>query len=429
MRKIKNFDELATTNARRAALEIAEAGLAAIDTTQAIRSLVRLEDSLLTIGGRKFALDKLGKIVIGGVGKCALAAAEALEDILGDRVSHGVALYIAGEPKLKKIKAIKGTHPLPSEENMRGAKMLIDNVSALRENDLVIFVVSGGGSTLLCFPEGMGFREEASIMQALTRAGAAIQEINTVRKHLSLARGGYLTKYAYPANTVSLIFSDVPGNDIQFVASGPTVKDTTTIAEAELILKKYNILNMCGIEKCGLMETPKEDKYFARAEHIIAVSNKVALNAMEKKAKELGLNPVIRDQNLFGEAREVGHKILNELRRAPSKAVFLYGGETTVTVKGGGRGGRNLELALAALAGINGEELIMPFTSDGRDNSDLAGAICDIITKKKADDARIAIEKYLGDNNSYPFFRAVGNYIETGDTGSNVSDLIIALKT
>ena len=274
----------------------------------------------------------------------------------------------------------------------------------------------------------MGCREEASILGALTRVGATIQEINTVRKHLSFARGGYIAKHAYPARVVSLIFSDVPGDDIQFISSGPTVKDRTTIEDAESILSKYDVLNTCGIEKCGLIETPKEDKYFERVKNIIVVSNMVALRGMEAKARSLGLNPVLCTARLTGEAREAGKKIAGELHKVPSRTVLLYGGETTVTIRGRGHGGRNLELVTAALGEIQDNELIMAVASDGRDNGEFAGAICDKITKEEVRKRGIDWEEMLQDNNEYPLFEDIGHYLLTGDTGSNVADLFIALK-
>jgi glycerate-2-kinase len=219
-----------------------------------------------------------------------------------------------------------------------------------------------------------------------------------------------------------------PGNDFQFIASGPTVKDATTVRDAGEVLSKYHVLETCGIKDCGLVETPKENKYFARTRNIPALSNETALNAMAAMAKELGFSAEIRAAALTGEARDVGAKIIRDLRAAPPKSVLLYGGETTVTIRGKGRGGRNLELALAGLKEIGDGELVVSVASDGRDNSDFAGAICDTITKEAIRKAGFDAETELKNNNSYPVFEKAGNYLLTGDTGSNVSDLIIALE-
>lgn len=426
--KIQNFNELASTELRKTALSIAEAGLEAIDTKKVIRDAVSIKDGALMIKGKSYIMPLDGRIIVAGVGKCALEAAEELEEILGNSLYGGIVLHISGVPKLKKIATSQGTHPLPSEQNVHGASLFVDILKNRTEKDLVIFIVSGGGSTLLCLPEDKVCVEEISVMQELIRAGATIQEVNTVRKHLSLARGGYPAQYAYPARIVSLIFSDVPGDDFQFIASGPTVKDTTTIEEAEKILHKYNILKTCGIEQCGLVETPKDDKYFENIQNVLTVSNWTALEAMAEKAKELGFNPVIRTGTLFGEARTIGLSLAQELHVAPPKTVLLYGGETTVTVAGHGKGGRNLEVALSALTDIHEDELITSVASDGHDNGPYAGAIGDSVTRAKMKEEKEDAKQYLDNNDTYPLFEKIGNRIETGYTGSNVSDLLIAIK-
>lgn len=438
MGKIQNFNDLAVTPLRKAALRIAEAGLAAIDTTRVVESFVRYArntDTLtvgsstsLTAGKQTIPLTGVGRVVVVGIGKCAFEGARSLERALGNRLWGGVVLHIGGEGSFKTLQAYKGTHPLPSDRNMRATARIVDVLKGLQKNDLVLFLISGGGSALLCLPQDQQCLEEIVVVRALTRAGASINEVNTVRKHLSLARGGYLAQYAYPARVISLIFSDVPSDDLQFVASGPTVRDTTTVIQAEKILLKYQVLKTCGIEHCGLVETPKHRKYFSNVRNIIVVSSDTALRAMWAKAKELGFTPVLRARRLAGEAREMGLKIVKELHGAPKKTAFLYGGETTVRVTGHGRGGRNLELALAALHEVREGELIMPVASDGRDNGKFGGAICDTITVEATRALKVDSTPYLRENNEYPFFEKVGHYIMTGDTGSNVSDLVISMK-
>lgn len=429
--KILNAEKLATTQARRAALEIAEAGLQAVDTQVAVRAAIKLEDNRLCVNDQICSLVGANRIFLVGVGKCAIEAAAALEEILGAKLFDGIVLGVDGSPprKLKTVKVMLGTHPMPTEKNIAATKAIVAMLDSLQEKDLVIIIVSGGGSTLLCLPEeGATCVEEGLVLQQLFRAGASIQDVNTIRKHLSLARGGYLAKYAYPAQVISLIFSDVPGNDFEFIASGPTVKDTTTVVDADVILVKYGILKACGLEHCGLIETPKEDKYFERVQNILLVGNKLALAAMAVKARELGYAPTICTDCLTGEAREVGIRTATEIHAAPSKSVRLYGGETTVTIKGQGKGGRNQELALGALSAIQAGELIMAFASDGRDNTDVSGAICDTMIKEEA--ARLGMDSniFLQNNDSYAFFRQTEGHIITGYTGSNVSDLLIALK-
>ncbi len=426
--KIKNFETLAKTPLRRAVLSISEAGLEAVDTETAVKNGVKFQGDNLFVQNRRFALSGINRIFFVGVGKCASEAARVFEEILGDKLNGGVLIDVAAEPTLKKIRAYAGTHPLPSEINVRAAKEIVNLLKGLEENDFVIFVVSGGGSALLCLPEDMVCEDEVKITDTLIKAGATIQEINTIRKHLSLARGGYLAKYAFPAKGVALVFSDVPGDDIQFIASGPTVKDETTVKDAGKILAKYDVLNICGLENCGLVETPKEDKYFRAIENMIFVSNKIALEAMAKKAAELGYQAEICTTCLTGDTQETARQIAEKLSGSPSKKVFLYGGETTVRIIGEGKGGRNMQFALSALPFLKDGQIVAAFASDGVDNSDFAGAICDRITMDRAVELSFEPQKFLADDDAYSFFQKVGDYILTGPTGSNVSDLVIAIN-
>lgn len=424
--KIKNFEELAVTKGRRTALLVAEAGLQAIDTEQVIEHAVRIEGDTLVVENQRFPLASVKRLFVVGVGKCSLEAGAALERILGDRITDGIVVDVH-EGALQKLRTFTGTHPLPTEQNVDATKEIITLLSGRAEDDLVLFVISGGGSTLLCQPTNFTCQEESNVISCLSKAGADIHEINTLRKHLSLARGGYLAKHAYPARSVALIFSDVPGDILEFVASGPTVKDTTTVEDAKKIIAKYEVQKRCGFSDAGLVETPKEEKYFERVTNVLAVSNRVALDAMAAKAKELGYAPRIATASLSGEARDVGTKIIEEIRKSAPKTALLYGGETTVTLRKPGKGGRNQELVLSALRSVGPGECVMSIASDGRDNTDFGGALCDIITKENAQHMGADPELYLGENRSYEFFSSVGDYLHTGDTGSNVSDLIIAL--
>ncbi len=425
MGKIRNLDQLAITELRRSALLLAEAGLEAIDTEKIIKNNVRLKNGTVEVGGQSFSLKNIGKIIFVGIGKVASEAAATAEKILGKHLASGILVDVKPAPKLKKIKAFQGTHPLPSAKNVVAAKAIVKTLHGLKENDLVIFVVSGGGSTLLCLPsDDRKSGEESRIMKILIAKAATIQEINTLRKHLSLARGGYLAKCAYPANVVSLIFSDVPGGDLGFVSSGPTVKDGTTVEDAEKIVEKYQVEK----RKLNLIDTPKEDKYFQKVKNVLVVSNDTALTAMEAKAGELGFKAQIMTTCLAGEAADVGLRTVQNLHDVGAKSVFLYGGETTVAVRGTGRGGRNLELALSALREVREGELVLSLASDGHDNGEFAGAICDTITKEAVEKAGFDIEAELENSNSYPVFEKSGNYLLTDHTGSNVSDLVIAIK-
>ncbi len=429
--KIQNADGLAVTAARRDVLAIAEEGLASIDTERVMRGMMRLAGGTLFLGNIDVNLAHVGRVVFIAVGKCAAAAARVAEEILGDRIERGVVLDIQECRPSKRIQAFCGTHPLPSDANLRATEAIVAALGGLTERDLAVFVVSGGGSTLLFLPEDQANREEVKIVEELMRAGADIRDMNVVRKHLSLARGGYLAKYAYPARVVSLLFSDVLSDDISFIASGPTVRDLTTVEDATKILLKFNVQRVCGIENCGLVETPKDEKYFARVTNLLAASNHVALDAMKAKAESLGFRAEVRGTALSGEADDVARNVAEALHGAPPRSALLWGGETTVTVDEAaakGEGGRNLELCLSGLRYVKDGEAILSLASDGRDHGPFAGALCDTMTKKAVADAGFDIEAVIRERNTYPLFRKVGNYLMTGDTGSNVSDLVIALK-
>lgn len=366
MQKIKNYKLLAKSKLRKDALGIAEAGLQAIDTKKNILKTNILNNL------------KAKRIFVIAVGKCAYEASQALEERLGDKIYKGISLDVC-QGELIRIKCIQGTHPLPSEQNIKATKKIIKLLKETREDDLVLFIISGGGSTLLS-----EHNDEEDIMKELLKSGKNIYDINKIRKTLSSARAGGLTKYAYPSRVISLIFSDVPGNDISFISSGPTVQHD------------------------------QDDKYFNKVDNILFISNKVALRAMLRKSQELGYDLDIISANLQGEARKIGPTIIDN----PG----LYGGETTVKVKGKGKGGRNQELCLSTLPYIK-NQLILAIASDGIDNSEHAGAICDIITKESG----VRSQEYLENNNSFNFFKKTKDAIITGKTGSNVSDLIIIL--
>jgi len=429
--KISNHAALAVTTARTAALDIAEAGLDAIDTAAAVRRSVRLSGEVLQVGDEVWPLRPSGRLLLVAVGKCATVAAAELVRLLGDRLDDGVVLDVDAAPArdLGPLLSLRGSHPLPSGRNVAATRRIVDLLRVAREDDLVLCVVSGGGSTLLCLPSDGGSAKAESVMfQALTRTGATIQEINTVRKHTSLARGGFLAQHAYPARLVSLVFSDVPGAPADFVASGPTVRDPTTVEDAARVLRRYGVAAAARTSQLALLETPKESRYFERARTIVLVSNETALQAMATRAGALGYAATIVTSTLVGEAREAGELVVRELRAAAPATALLYGGETTVTVTGGGRGGRNLEVALAAQRLVGDGEIVVTVASDGRDNGDFAGAVADSLARANARRLGLDLDAHLADNDSCGFFERTGDYLVTGSTGSNVADLIVALR-
>lgn len=435
MGRIQNFETLAGNDLRRDALLIAEAGYAAIDVGAALGSKLRFKHDELRFVEVKPPHDGViynlhgRRIFFVGVGKCAFAAARAIEDLFDNRLAGGIALDVSpleGRP-LEKIETYTGTHPLPSDANELASRRIIEFLSGLREDDFVIMFISGGGSTLLCLHDApMTCTDEGELFKELSARGAPIQDINIVRKHTSLARGGALAAAAYPAEIISLIVSDVPGDDIAFVASGPTVLDSSTVADAEDVLAKHGVVSPAGI---ALVETPKDEKYFKRVTNILFLSGGDALSAMHDEAVRREYDVTIADDRFTGEARDLGRDIVKKLHFSPERTALLYAGESTVNLgETFGNGGRNQEMALAALEYLNPDELILPFASDGHDNSDHAGAIADATTRSHAREHALSIPKYLEAHRSYDFFKATGDALVTGYTGSNVSDLIVALK-
>jgi len=424
---IKNFDQLATSPLRRQALSIAEAGFEAVNTTQAILREFKYDTKKqrLVIQNKKYDLSRYRKIICLGIGKAALEAVTALNEILKDKISAGYVIDLKEGDLGSKIISRAGTHPYPSEENLKYTKELLSLVEGLGKEDLVICVISGGGSALLCCPYEISVEEKADIFKVLTKQGATIRELNTVRKHLSLVKGGQLAKIIYPATCLSLIFSDVPGDDIGMVASGPTVKDSTTSRDAQNILQRYQVLEKVGLPVCKLVETPKEDRYFEKVHNFLLVSAKQALEAMKNKAEDFGFETRIFSNHFQGEARALGRQVIGA---AALHQCLLGAGESTVTIIGCGKGGRNQEMALGALSVVADNQVLLCLASDGYDNTEVAGAIVDSSTQSKAKALGLNPEIYLNNNDSFHFFEAMDDLVETGLTGSNAADFFVCLK-
>lgn len=409
---------------RADALSILEAGLCAVEARAAIFRSVKARGANGYFKNKKISLKQFDHIYVVAIGKAAGAASAALEEIFGARISGGVALDVK-KTKLKRIKSIAGTHPFPSLVNMRATGEIMALLKNLDSRDLLIAVVSGGGSALLCWPYQLKCDEVTAINRVLMKKGAGIHEMNTVRKHLSEIQGGQLARLAYPATVVGLIISDVPGDNLDLVASGPTVRDSSTVADAAAILQKYEVLKSCAIPGCDLRETPKDPVFFKKVTNVLIASGSDAALAMAGEARRRGWRPRIVSTHLEGEAREIGRLLAKEARVGEA---LIAAGETTVTIRGKGAGGRNQELALSALLNIKDNSLVASCASDGVDNSPAAGAIADGLIKKKARRLGLLPKKFLDNNDSYNFFRAAGGQIKTGITGTNVSDLMLVLR-
>lgn len=420
---INNFDKLAVNEQRRDALEILEAGIKAVDAEKALKDIISYQDNTLCVKGETFDLSKFEKILVIGIGKAAIQAAKTLEALLGDRINDGIVLDTRSGT-FNRLKSLVGTHPLPSPQNVAATNKISELLDELTEKDLLISIISGGGSALLCQPYQTNCEDLAKISKLLMDKGASIQELNTVRKHMSEILGGQFAELAYPATIIGLIFSDIPNNDLSFVASGPTYKDTTTITDAAEILSRYNVVNVCNLPNCDLKETTKDEKYFKNVHNYAVVTNKKAAAAMLEKAQSLGYEAFIKTTELTGEARDVGRSLAEEIK--PNQAIIATG-ETTVTVLGQGIGGRNQEVALGALQDIDGGSLVLSCNSDGIDNSPAAGAIADNVSKEKSDELNLLPDNFLSNNDAYTFFQKISSAINTGPTGINVSDLLLAL--
>ncbi len=422
---IKNYKTLAATGLREDALSVFEAGLRAINTENAIQAAVRRQGARLEIAGKKFDLARYQNVYLVAFGKAAAEGAAALARILGARLSAGAVLDVKKKP-CRKLQCFVGTHPFPSGKNLTATRKISSLLKNAGEKDLVIVFVSGGGSALLCAPRGLGVGRLKMLTKKMMEKGLAIGEMNTVRKHLSNVLGGRLAELAFPAEVVGLIFSDVPGDDLRMIASGPTICDQTTVGDARKIAVKYGLGRACGIVKFDFCETPKERKFFRRVSNFLILSNRTALEAMAVEARRRGYAAKIVGRAVAGEAREVGRRLVG---LAKPGEVALAGGETTVTVHGrAGQGGRNQELALAALAEVAEGELVISCASDGIDNTPAAGAIADSPAREEALRQRLDINKYLDRHDSYNFFQKNNAQIVTGKTGSNVSDLMIVMR-
>jgi len=421
---IKNKDLLAVNPLRERALSVIEAGLAAIDTTKVVEQTVRVNNRFLFVKGKAYDLKKFRNIYLVAFGKDSFVASKKLSEILGDYLTSGVVLSLKSG-SIPKLKTFQCTHPKPSLNNVVATKKALEVIDQATEDDLILLIISGGGSAMLTAPYKITYEEKALIAEALMNSGADIKELNTVRKHLSEVKGGRLAERAFPATIVTLVFSDVIGNDLSTIASGPTVIDHTSIADARAVLDKYNILEKVGMPDLELTETPKDNKYFQRVDNFLIVDNSLATSAMEDKARSLGYSTRVYANNISGNSHLVGETLLKEARK---KEALIAAGETTLEVSGNGVGGRCQEMVLANLKNVKENQILICISSDGRDHSDFAGAICDTYTLKRAKEEKLNPKDYLDNNDSFNFFKKIGEGIETGTLESNVADLMLVLK-
>jgi len=421
-----------------------------VDAGEAIKKHVNYDSDHLIIDKINYDLSKFNRIFIIGAGKACVPMANTINEILRDQITSGLLITKDGYRNSVKyhidtqLKIIEASHPIPDQRNLDAALNLIALTDDLNPDDLVIFILSGGGSSLLMYPSpGISLQDIQTTTAILLSCGAPIHEINTIRKHVDVFKGGGLVKFLTPATVISLIVSDVVGDNLEVIASGPTVADPTTFGDAWAILNKYQILDQippritsklsAGIQG-EIQETIKPgDPIFSRVTNVIVGNNTYAVNSAFDIAKTLGFDTKVLTTSLQGEASQIG-KILSEEAKillSPSSSVtkptcLIAGGETTVTIKGTGKGGRNQELALGAVQSLSGSEqlILTSLATDGVDGpTEAAGAVATNETYSRGLSIGLDPHDYLSRNDSFNYFEPLGDLIKTGPTLTNVNDL------
>ncbi len=440
----KNYDQLILNGKsqdlqkkRKDILEIFSAALESVNPYVAVQK--HLQNNMIVFDEKKISLSDFKNIYVIGFGKASVGMAQAICDFI--KIKNGA--IVTNDPKAhlstEKIEITVGGHPIPDEGSIQGAQKILEIAKDCKKNDLLIVLVSGGGSALLCHPR-ISLKDLQKTTDLLLKSGADINEINTIRKHLSFVKGGQLVKDVN-CKVISFIISDIMGDPLDFISSGPTVADSTTFQDAENILVKYNLYEKIPEKvvhvineglKGVIKETPKkENPIFKNVFNFIVANNEIACKAAEEKAKEIGYNSKLLATNLSGEAKEVGKKLIFESDKINKKPLaIITGGETTVTITGNGKGGRNQELVLGILEDISQKNIVFgSFATDGIDGkSDAAGSIADQNSLKRAEEHNLNPIKFLEENNSYQFFYELKDLLFTGPTGTNVMDIQVLIK-
>jgi glycerate 2-kinase len=428
-------------NLRQEAREIFSEALKAVFPETLIRETLKLEGNDLVIADRRYLLRS--RLFVFGSGKASVGAAKTVTELLGERIAGGLVVSNE-EAQLERIRVVVGAHPFPDARSVAAADMLMQGLGELSEGDFFIYLLSGGSSALIEKPiPPLTLQDLQDMSQLLLRAGAPIAEMNVVRKHLSLLKGGRLGRMT-KARGVVLVISDVIGDDLEIIGSAPLYRDRSSYSDVCAILSRYHLWEKTPAAVRKLVErgragegedTPKEANL--RIDHLLIGTNRKALKKAKEQAESLGMKTWIVTSRLEGEARAVakslvaiGSEILKTQKPSEPPACLIFGGETTVTVRGMGKGGRNQELCLAALQEIGNREglLLLSAGTDGIDgNSEAAGALVDAACWKSARELGLSIDDYLERNDSFRFFEQTGGLIRTGPTGTNVMDIVIIL--
>ena len=428
-------------------------GVHAVDAYERTRQSLSIEDEKLIVrntSGQEVTYDlrRFRRILLTGFGKAAGSMAQAAENILHERITDGVIIAVKDSRiKLARSKLMEAAHPLPDTNSVSGARQLVGLVSKAKENDLVLCLISGGGSSLCTLPqEGITLDDLKVMTHQLLSCGAGIEEINTIRKHISMIKGGHLARLAYPATVISLVISDVIGDRIDSIASGPFSPDPTTFKDAYEILEKYALMKIvpgsirdhieAGIKRATPETLKPGDPVFQKVRYMIIANNLYAMRTIVNKAQQIGYSPLMLTSKLRGDTREVARifgamikTTCNTIQHAV-KTCLIAGGEMTVRVTGRGRGGRNCDFGLALAPLIKGMEktVVLSAGTDGIDgSSDAAGVIIDGTTLPRIQELSINYEKALSDHDSYSVFQQSGDLLMTGPTGTNVMDIQLVL--
>jgi hydroxypyruvate reductase len=433
---------------RHSARLIWEAALNAASPSTCLRNFIQAADGELIVAGQK--IPRKGRLFVVGTGKASAKMAQVVEEILGDRISGGLVVTKYGHASpLRRVRLMEAGHPIPDAAGMRAVEEIHQLLRGLSSDDVVLCLISGGGSALWPAPAtGITLEEKQEVTQLLLRAGASIRELNAVRKHLSAVKGGQLARWASPARVISLIMSDVIGDPLDFIASGPTAPDTTSFSDALDIIQKYSVEVSAAVltrlqngARGEIPDTPKPgDPLFDRVENHIIANNRLLIDAARKKARELNFNTLVLGTEVEGEARDIGgffsaiaHEIEESGNPITTPACVLSAGETTVTVRGKGLGGRNQEMALAwaismAARPSSMQSCFASVASDGTDGpTSAAGGLVDASTCARGVERGLVPANFLQANDSWHFLNATGDLIVTGPTQTNLMDLQILL--
>ncbi len=438
-----------------AVARILAAAIAAVEPGAAVRRFLRREGETLVAGDVAYDLSAFDRVWIIGAGKAGAPMAVATAEIVGERLTGGMVVVKEGHLTADhvavlqpRVELLEAGHPLPDARGVAAGERIATLLTQLGERDLVLALISGGGSALLTRPApGIRLDDLQRLTGVLLACGASINEINTLRRHLDTLKGGGLARLAAPATVITLVLSDVVGDPLDVIASGPTVADPTTFADALDVLERYNVLDQTPVAirrrlesgvRGEIAETPKPgDPALARVGNLIIGSNRLAVEAALAAAHREGFNALILTTFLQGEARVVGRvlaaiarEIADNNRPISRPACVIAGGETTVTLRGDGRGGRNQELALAAVADLAAAPgaLLVALATDGGDGpTDAAGAVVSATTYQRAGDLGLDVTAALARNDSYPFFDALGDLLRPGSTHTNVNDLALVV--